>query len=86
MNDFVYILQVDFKTDLMDQTARMTFTDRAEAERFREEGERLGYKVIHLNAYPVYTAEKAWRVIKEEKAFHRGIVDERRDLELKSMI
>lgn len=86
MNDFVYVLQVDFNTDLMAQTARMTFTDRTEAEKFRADGERLGYKVIHLNAYPVYTAEKAWRVIKEEKAFHRGIVNERMDKQLKSMI
>lgn len=86
MKDFVYVLQVDFNTDLMAQTARMTFTDREEAERFREEGERLGYKVIHLNAYPVYTATKAWKMIKEEKEFHRSIVDARRDKELLSMI
>lgn len=86
MNDFVYILQVDFRTELMDQTARMTFTDRNEAERFREEGERLGYKVIHLNAYPAYTAEKAWRVIQEEKNFHHNIAADRLDKELKSMI
>jgi hypothetical protein len=86
MTDFVYILQVDFDTPLMAQTARMTFTDRSEAEKFREDGERLGYKVIHLNAYPAYTAEKAMRVIKEEKEFHRRIAAQRLDDEIKSMI
>jgi hypothetical protein len=86
MTDFVYIVDVDFDTPLWSQRCRMTFTDRDEAEKFRNDGERLGYKVIHLMAYQVYTAEKGWRRIKEEKEFHTKVAAQRMDDEIKSMI
>ena len=86
MTDFVYILEVDYLTALSSKRCRLMFSDRDEAEEFRKSGEYRGYKVVHLNAYPAYTAEKAWRMIKEEKAFHNKIVAERMETELKTMI
>ena len=86
MTDFVYILEVDYLTALSSKRCRLMFSDRDEAEEFRKSGEYRGYKVVHLNAYPAYTAEKAWRRIKEEKEHHLKLVAERLDDEIKTMI
>ena len=73
MTDFVYILEVEFKTALMTKTVRMSFVDRDEAEKFRNAGLGKSYKVIHLTAYTAYTAEKGWKMIDQERADHRKI-------------
>jgi hypothetical protein len=86
MTDFVYILHVDFDAGPVTHTKRLSFTDRSEAEKFRLEGEKRGYKVVHLNAKTAYTAEKAWRLIEDEKEHYRKNAAMRLDAEIKSMI
>ena len=71
MNDFVYVLEVEFPTLLSMESRRMVFSNRDEAETFRIKGKRKGYFVKHLLAYPIYTADKANRLIADEKQrFH----------------
>jgi hypothetical protein len=71
MNDFVYVLEVEFPTLLSMESKRMVFSSRDEAETFRIKGKRKGYFVKHLLAYPIYTADKANRLIADEKhRFH----------------
>ena len=70
MTDFVYILHVDYDAAYTTHTKLISFTDRNEAERFRAEGNKRGYKVVHLSAKTAYTAEKAWRMIEEEKKYY----------------
>mgnify|MGYP003339735948 FL=1 len=86
MTDFVYILHVDFETALTTMTKRISFLDRNEAEKFRLEGDKRGYKVVHLSAKTAYTAEKAWRMIEDEKEYHRIIIAKQLDDEIKTMI